>query len=237
MSTGDRFISLRIVSPSEVYLKSSFPIIIFVGLLFCKLGFSESLGLQEFIDPQGYKFQVSIVNRDTADMLFNEMAGQPHIPFKDVQNGCWSRAHEMAMLLEKKGYLTGKAFMEGDFAIETPEALNAVTTWGNHVAPFILVQENDQNLHYVIDPSVSSRPITVDDWEAKMTQHPGGRTDKKYYTSRFHYMRFSQYGAQYYLDSDINDTRATLGSILRSQVDFLNSPYAQREIEKRRRQK
>lgn len=190
-------------------------------LLFANVVFCNSLGLKDFTDLGGYTFQVSIVKRETAEMLFSEMAGQSHIPFKAAEQACWSRAHEMSMLMEKMGYLTGKAFLEGDLKLETPEGFDPITKWGNHVAPFILVLENDRLVEYVIDPSVSNELMSAVEWETKMTKHEGGRTDRKFFTSRFHYTRYSQYGAKTYLQSDIDDTKANLSSYLGVQNDRL----------------
>lgn len=62
---------------------------------------------------------ISVVSEEAAQQLFKEAAAKTHIPFKYPEDGCYARAHEMAILLEHKCIKTGKVFIEGDLRVET----------------------------------------------------------------------------------------------------------------------
>jgi hypothetical protein len=135
----------------------------------------------------GQEFEISILPLDQAKSLFDEMAAQPHIPFRFPEDGCYARGHEMSKLMEKKGVISGKVFLEGDLRVETPNSPKGYVQWWYHVAPIVLVEKNGKLEPYVIDPSIFSEPVPAEEWFAIQTRHEGGQRQATYMTPRFQY--------------------------------------------------
>ncbi len=125
---------------------------------------------------------LSILSPAEANQLFAEMAAVKYIPFGYPYDGCYARAHQMAILMENKGIISGKAFVAGDILIDTDVG---EINWGYHVAPVVFVQEKDGLVPYVIDPSLSKKIIPYTEWKAMMLVKPASIIDDEYFTNRF----------------------------------------------------
>lgn len=130
-------------------------------------------------------FEVSSLSYEYLQELFGWLRSQKHIPFEYPEDGCYARAHEMARLLESKGVIAGKAFIEGDLRVETKNSPKGYVEWWYHVAPVVNVRVDGQLKAYVIDPSIFDRPVPAEEWYHIQTKHQLGRTDATYYTPRF----------------------------------------------------
>jgi hypothetical protein len=98
------------------------------------------------------------------------------IPFLYPTDGCPARAHVMAELLKASRYVVDKVFLIYNLGLRVPTVYgndlvdlsdSAAVTWWYHVAPVVYLSDNMHR--WVIDPSVSSKPQTPDDWSAIMT--------------------------------------------------------------------
>lgn len=87
--------------------------------------------------------------------------------------------------------------------------------WWYHVVPLVAVKKGDKIVLSVIDPSIASSPLTIEDWVAKQTSHPEGKAEALYKTERFNY-RPSDKMQQLdnYRVKDIEDTVQTLDDYL-----------------------
>jgi hypothetical protein len=128
------------------------------------------------------KLSLTVLTQKEAAALFQEFASNPEIPFGYPLDGCYARAHKMVMLMEKKGIISGKAWVTGDILVDTSMG---VAEWGYHVAPVVLVQEKNGPAPYVIDPSLSNSIIPFSEWKAKMLTKKGSEVEDEYYTNRF----------------------------------------------------
>ncbi len=168
-------------------------------------------------DWKGRVMNVNIVTPEHAIELFNKMKNQPQIPFDYPADGCYARAHEMSMLLEKEGVITGKAFIEGDLRVETPSSTKGYVEWRYHVAPMLVVKERENSYKiYIIDPSIFDKPVPVEEWQKIQTKHFSGRMEKNYYTKRFYYSTNSlkDDDRQTYLQENVDDTKVSLKKFL-----------------------
>ena len=110
-----------------------------------------------------------------AQQLFRELAAQPQIPFDYPDDCCYSRAHEMCRIMRERGIPCRKVWNYAhDFPngaalrADTPNHPSGHVNWRYHVAPVVPVQGNDGVVRdMVMDPSLSDRPLTVDEWVAR----------------------------------------------------------------------
>lgn len=138
-------------------------------------------------DQSGQQIEMSSISMKKAMKLFKKIAEDKKIPFGYPEDGCYARAHMMAKLLEKKGVISGKIFIEGDLRVNTKNSPKGYVEWWYHVAPVIKIKENGVEKNYVFDPSLFDRPVPVEDWVSTQTSHEGGRRDEVYATKRFNY--------------------------------------------------
>lgn len=136
------------------------------------------------LSPKNHvKLNLTVLSEEKANLLFQELAANPTIPFKYSKDGCFARAHKMVRLLEDKGIISGKAWVVGDIYATT--ASEAFVNWEYHVAPVVLVQEKDGPKPYVIDPSMADKAIPYLEWKNKMLVEPDSVISDEYYTNRF----------------------------------------------------
>ncbi len=130
-------------------------------------------------------FSVSVVSKAEITKVFNEIKNYPTIPFGFPIDGCYARAHTMVQLLEQKGIIASKAWIEGELFLETK--LFGKIRWIYHVAPMVMVMENGKEVPYIIDPSMFDRPVPYSEWKSAMTKDKNAKVDTEYFTPRFNY--------------------------------------------------
>ncbi len=169
----------------------------------------------DLLSPSGKSFKISILTPKQAEDIFREMAEQKNIPFCYPEDGCYARAHEMTRLMEKKGIISGKIFLEGDLKVETKNTPKGYVEWWFHVVPLVAVKKGDKIVLSVIDPSIASSPLIIEDWVAKQTSHPKGKAEALYRTERFNYLPSDKMQKlDNYRVKDIEHTTQTLNSYL-----------------------
>lgn len=177
----------------------------------------------ELLSPTGKPFKISVLTEETAEKIFKEMAEQKHIPFCYPEDGCYARAHEMTRLMEKKGVIAGKVFIEGDLKVETTNSPKGYVEWWYHVAPLVAIKKENKIEMFVIDPSLTKKPISVEDWVKLQISHPAGKKDELYHTERFIYTPSKKSGQLTdYQKQDLADTQTTLQTYLEAQKARLN---------------
>jgi hypothetical protein len=128
---------------------------------------------------------VTVLSSKEAEAIFNELASNQKIPFGYAYDGCYARAAKMSKILEEKGIISGKAFVEGNLNVVSP-VLGDVHWW-YHVAPVILVKIDDKEIPYVIDPSLFKKPVPFSEWRDSMTGGDKTHLSREYFTNRFSY--------------------------------------------------
>jgi hypothetical protein len=118
------------------------------------------------------KITVSVMSEAEAQKLFKDMQSHTEIPFNFPQGGCVERAHEMSRLMLLKGITPMKAFVEaGDGAelvVPHPTKAGRKISWNSHVAPAVLVEKDGKLVPYIIDPSIQSQAVPVEQWKTTM---------------------------------------------------------------------
>ena len=175
-------------------------------------------------DAEGKEFEVSMVSYEYLEEIFQNLANQKHIPFRYPEDGCYARAHEMSMIMEKQKLISGKVFIEGKLRVETTNSPLGHVEWWYHVAPIIKVKKGKEELVYVIDPSIFNKPVPVEEWYKIQTKHQAPLAadekdpSKKYYTPRFTYQPFDSDKTEF-TKEDKEDVKETMASYLKIQEE------------------
>jgi len=112
---------------------------------------------------------VSVLESDAAQKLFASFVKNKDIPFKYPVEGCYARAHEMAMMASKQNIVMGKVFAEGDLQAKTNLSKYPIIRWDWHVAPVAFVKDQSgETKLMVFDPSLFDKPVTVEEWKKSM---------------------------------------------------------------------
>jgi len=156
--------------------------------------------------------EMSVLSEEELINYFNEMAATKDIPFDYSADGCYARAHKMSRMLERRGVITGKAFVEGNLNVESP--LMGRISWWYHVAPVVLVKKDGKEVPYVIDPSLFNKPIPFDEWRDFMTDGKKSNVQDEYFTNRFSFTPSDKYPPPKtnYNWTDIQNTQRTITS-------------------------
>lgn len=139
------------------------------------------------------EIDISVISTEQARNLFQKFAANKKIPFKYAPDGCYARATEMSLMAEKKGVVSGRVYAEGLLQAKLDDNPNFPTVnWGWHVAPVIFVEGKDgEKQLMVFDPSLFTRPATVDEWKNKMLDTSNGfkpKITELYFGNRFQYV-------------------------------------------------
>jgi hypothetical protein len=118
---------------------------------------------------------VPVLTPAQARAAFERMAGQEDIAYTYPQDGCYSRAHLMCQRLRRLGYQPGKvwAFAHGqNLHARTINDPRGFIEWNWHVAPTLQVRTRGGVRAMVIDPSLCTRPVSVEEWRDLMKKSP-----------------------------------------------------------------
>ncbi|EQC48852.1 hypothetical protein M899_2770 [Bacteriovorax sp. BSW11_IV] len=112
--------------------------------------------------------QQKTISEDDVNRLFNKAIKMDNIAWNFKADGCYARAHLMAREFEKEGIYVEKAWAKGSLGVTTPDG---EINWNFHVAPSLNVKMKDGTIKkMVIDPSVSDKPTTADEWAEKISK-------------------------------------------------------------------
>lgn len=104
------------------------------------------------------------------DRAFTVVKGIDYLPFQYKVDGCYARALYMSMELASNDIESNAVFA---FAQSGAPLVVGPIQWGYHVAPMIEVGTTAENaVHTVIDPALSSQPITQEQWVTMMGHPP-----------------------------------------------------------------
>jgi hypothetical protein len=143
--------------------------------------------------------EISDTEKSAVDSAFDFIRGLDFINYGDCNN-CDSRAHLIAAILENRfpALITAKAWLFADFKRASKEAGyryrkyvylfagSKCSSWGYHVAPAVLIKNNNSVDTFVLDPSTQKKAVSLRRWAFDLTPR-GEKTfliikDKKYYS-------------------------------------------------------
>lgn len=137
----------------------------------------------------GKDVDVSVLSTTQADRLFTEFKSHTEIPFNYPPDGCYARATAMSKIAEEDKIEMGKVWATGYLRVKTKSKYTPTIEWGYHVAPVVYVSDGGKPKLMVFDPSLFDKPVTVDEWTAKMNVdgNPKPHLDKIYYGARYQF--------------------------------------------------
>lgn len=170
--------------------KSLLPLRESLGVCACDLedirrSLRQPVGQTSLRDVNGKRFAVSVLTYDLALRTFQRLekaVPDPNIALKD---GCFARAHETAILLEKRGLLTGKVMVRGKFQIVSNRLKKRAAFWRFHVAPIVVIRTGAKLGIWVLDPALFSEPAPIENWLALLMQNPKAELKEIFLTNRF----------------------------------------------------
>jgi Glutaminase len=109
--------------------------------------------------------EADVVSAATFTRAFGIVKAIDYLPFEYKEDGCYARALYMAMELAANGIESNSVFA---FAQPNHRLRVGDVTWRYHVAPMLEVFAGSSPIHRVIDPSISSAPLTEASWVEKM---------------------------------------------------------------------
>ncbi len=143
------------------------------------------MGQTSLKDSNGRRFAVSVMSFDLALKLFQKIDKLFPRSMNTLRDGCFARAHKVAMLLEEQGVLAGKVMAKGKFQIFSNQIKTGTVFWGFHVAPVVVVKSGGKRAIWVLDPSLFSEPAPLESWMALLTQDSGAQLKEVFLTNRF----------------------------------------------------
>lgn len=111
---------------------------------------------------------VQTISLDRANELFKKATNMKDIAWNYKLDGCYARAHLMARRFEEEGVRVDKVWIKGDLTVKDN---NPPISWNFHVAPIVYVEDKGIIQKMVIDPSLFDRPVTVAEWDKKMSKN------------------------------------------------------------------
>ena len=113
---------------------------------------------------------VSVVSLETLKNIYQLMRQNPFYPYEIIETqSCFDRANVMGLILKSRGVSVGQVIAgEGDFNV-FGEVSKKNVHWDTHTSIFVWVRLQGKNIRYVIDPSLTSEPLTLQQWTDKMT--------------------------------------------------------------------
>ncbi len=110
----------------------------------------------------------STITPERATQLFKKALAMKDIAWNYKKDGCYARAHLMARSFEAEGVRVDKVWINGNLSVKE---FNSSAEWNYHVAPIVYVKNpNGLIQKMVIDPSLFDRPVSVDEWDLKISK-------------------------------------------------------------------
>lgn len=127
---------------------------------------------------------VSVMTKEDAERMFLEFQNIDYIPNKYIEDGCYARAHELALIAERHGIMLGKAFMvppaKGDHLLypknlkdqNPPRFASSFSGWKYHAVSFVMVDNGGKLEPYVFDLGVSEKIQSFKEWKNNLSSEP-----------------------------------------------------------------
>lgn len=128
---------------------------------------------EEKAEYQG--LELSVLTPEQAQMIHERLNELEYIPKKYMEDGCYARAHEVALIAERNGLSFGKAFLVSKKGLLYPEGDDSrfhksFQGWRYHTAAMALVREEGGELSPVVfDIGASQSAQRVEDWNDSLT--------------------------------------------------------------------
>lgn len=120
--------------------------------------------------------EVSVLTEAEAQDLFELFSKIDYMKFDYLHDGCFSRAHEFALMAKENGLEMGKVFLreKDDKAVLYPESWKnnpdapipqGFVGWRYHVTPYVLVEKDGKLTPFVFDVGVAKKSQSLNEWK------------------------------------------------------------------------
>ena len=159
---GDGTLTSDFVDPTQALQLGCF----YQGVYFNQKAAKNLNKLKKNLYPENNTKKTISMSRATE--LFNKAVKMEDIPWEYTQEGCFARAHLMARRFEAEGVQVDKVWLKGALYLADSDP---VVEWSFHVAPIVYVKDEKGKVQkMVIDPSIFSKPVTVEEWDRKISK-------------------------------------------------------------------
>ncbi len=110
------------------------------------------------------------ISKAQAEKLFSFFKSSKTFRWQDANNDCEDRANAICLLLDGWKITNGKGWVFSGYVFNKIGYLKNL--WKYHVAAAVPVIENNQIVHYIIDPATNGNLTPVADWAANVTDNP-----------------------------------------------------------------
>ena len=122
---------------------------------------------------------ITPITMKRARELFEQQKQRKDIAWNYQDDGCYARAHLMTRAFKDQGIISDKVWARGDFSMKAVDGREI--KWNYHVAPVVYVKKPSGRMaKVVIDPSVSDRPVSVNDWLQSFERRKSRKTPVEY---------------------------------------------------------
>jgi len=120
--------------------------------------------------------EVSVVTEEEAQKLFELFSQLEYLKFDYLHDGCFARAHELALIAKENGIDMGKVFLSdhtGRASLypkswkNNPDAPipTGFVGWRYHVTPYVLVEKEGELVPFVFDVGVAKKSQPLSEWQ------------------------------------------------------------------------
>jgi len=127
---------------------------------------------------------LTVLSRVEAESIYREISHNSEIPYA-FPDGCHAKAQKIALLLDEKNIVSGKAFVEGSIFHNEPGWGDQL--WLFHVAPVVLVESLHQPEPFIIDPFLAKKLVTFSEWRDLLAKDHRTKLGRTFFTNRFVY--------------------------------------------------
>ncbi len=138
---------------------------------------------------RGERFKVGIIHKETAQTIFDAIAGMESIPYKYVVDGCDVRAYLAAKeIYERWGAHSFRANLDAspNMIAETPFTAEGWVDFSRHTALAFCVADKGVVSPVVFDAAFFDGPLRVEKWRDSLKdEYVSNHKPKLYYSSMF----------------------------------------------------
>jgi hypothetical protein len=124
--------------------------------------------------------RLSVMSKEEAQKLFEQFQKLSYIPNKYLEDGCYARAHELALIAKNNGITMGKAFMlpHSSNSLLYPKSVEKgrldrdFDGWKYHAVSFVLVKNGNRVEPFVFDLGVSPKIQSFSEWKQNLSSNP-----------------------------------------------------------------
>jgi hypothetical protein len=155
------------------------------------LGIRLSVTSTETVEFEGQ--EITVLSLEQAQQLFKEFQQLDYIPTRYIDDGCYARAHELALIARANGMTFGKAHALPDSGLLTPEEgrerlPSSFAGWRYHTNAFVMVRDGDELVPMTFDLGIADRPQSFEQWRRGLGHGTNGHRQVRVETRHWTYI-------------------------------------------------